>query len=71
MPIRSGRGNLEAIGINVEVQQVGVGTMYAEAQKGNADFIMGQGSATLDPLYFAYNHSYSNPANTCIKNPIY
>ncbi len=61
--------NLEAIGMNVEVQQVGVGTMYAEAQKGNADFIMGQGSATLDPLYFAYNHSYSNPSNTCIKNP--
>ena len=61
--------DLEAIGMQVEVQTVGAGTMYGEAQAGNCDFIMGQGSATLDPIYFSYNHSYSNPANTCVKNP--
>ena len=59
---------LEAIGINVEIQTVGVGTMYGQAIQGNADFIMGQGSATLDPLYFAYNHASTTYASTCIKN---
>ncbi len=60
--------NLEAIGINVDIQTVGVGTMYGQAIQGNADFIMGQGSATIDPLYFAYNHSAATPQGTCIKN---
>jgi len=60
--------NLEAIGINVDIQTVGVGTMYAQGIQGNADFIMGQGSATLDPTYFSYNHSAATPQSTCIHN---
>lgn len=59
--------NLEDIGINVEVNQLDIGTMYSEMHAGNYDAIMGGGAPNLDPLYFQGNLEYTNINTSIIK----
>ncbi len=58
---------LEAIGINVEVSQLDIGTMYSEMHGGNYDAIMGGGPPSLDPLYFQSNLEYTNINTSIVK----
>lgn len=58
---------LEAIGMDVQVDQLDIGTMYAEMHAGNYDGIMGGGMPSLDPLYFQSNLEYTNQSTSIIK----